>query len=181
VGLVTTTDAMARGRADDTARRRQKVTKAINQTARDGGDLTASAIARQAGVDRSFLYRHRDLLEQLHRAPGSRTGRGRSRSADQPRIAPGRPGQRPRTQPSSPGTRPAPGAAPIGRPGRTGLARVRLGATVDIETLQRQIVMLEQAIVELTKAVEDRDRDLASRAANRELMIRVNSPATRPG
>jgi len=51
-----------------------------------------------------------------------------------------------------------------------------------IETLQRQIVMLEQRIVELTKVVEERDRDLAAaRAANRELMIRVNSPATRPG
>jgi hypothetical protein len=57
-----------------------------------------------------------------------------------------------------------------------------LGAATDVETLQRQVVMLEQTIVELTKAVEERDRDLAAaRAANRELIIRVNSPGTRPG
>ena len=42
--------------------------------------------------------------------------------------------------------------------------------------------MLEQSIVDLTKVVEERDRDLAAaRAANRELVIRVNSPAARPG
>jgi AcrR family transcriptional regulator len=47
-------------------RRRQRVLAAITQTAADGTELTVSAVARAAGVDRSYLYRHRDLLEQLH-------------------------------------------------------------------------------------------------------------------
>jgi hypothetical protein len=33
-----------------------------------GDEISVSGIARQAGVDRAFLYRHRDLLEQVHAA-----------------------------------------------------------------------------------------------------------------
>jgi hypothetical protein len=47
------TAAMAEGRRADTARRRQH-------------ELTVTGIAGRAGVDRTFLYRHRDLLERLH-------------------------------------------------------------------------------------------------------------------
>jgi hypothetical protein len=35
------------------------------RTTTDGTEISASNIAR-AGVDRSFLYRHRDLLDQIH-------------------------------------------------------------------------------------------------------------------
>ena len=58
------TAAMAEGRRADTARRRQRVIKALNDAR--GDDLTVTAIARTAGVDRTFLYRHRDLLGQIH-------------------------------------------------------------------------------------------------------------------
>ena len=34
----------------------------------DGEEISVSGIARRAGVDRSFLYRHRDLLEHVHAA-----------------------------------------------------------------------------------------------------------------
>ena len=54
--------AMTRGRQADSARRRQRVIKAINEAGASGGDLSVSAIARVAGVDRTFLYRHPDLL-----------------------------------------------------------------------------------------------------------------------
>ncbi|MER5475189.1 hypothetical protein [Streptomyces sp. NPDC002685] len=33
-----------------------------------GSRITVSGIARQAGVDRTFLYRHRDLLALVHAA-----------------------------------------------------------------------------------------------------------------
>nr|WP_309226226.1 DUF6262 family protein [Streptomyces lunaelactis] len=33
-----------------------------------GEEVSVSAIARAARVDRSFLYRHRDLLERIHAA-----------------------------------------------------------------------------------------------------------------
>ena len=58
--------AMAEGRRADSARRRQRVLKALNAATASGEEITVSSIARLAGVDRTFLYRHRDLLEQIH-------------------------------------------------------------------------------------------------------------------
>ncbi|MEV5975105.1 hypothetical protein [Streptomyces sp. NPDC051921] len=62
------TTAMNDGRQTDTERRRTRVTSAITTARRDASPLTASAIARAARVDRTFLYRHRDLLDALHTA-----------------------------------------------------------------------------------------------------------------
>lgn len=60
------TTAMNDGRQADTERRRTRVKTAITAARRDGTAPTASAIARTARVDRTFLYRHRDLLDSLH-------------------------------------------------------------------------------------------------------------------
>ncbi|MFF8642714.1 DUF6262 family protein [Streptomyces sp. NPDC015345] len=57
---------MRDGRQADTERRRQRVATAVKNAARNGTPISVSAIARRAGVDRSFLYRHRDLLEIVH-------------------------------------------------------------------------------------------------------------------
>ncbi|MFF0095097.1 hypothetical protein ACFYSF_34895 [Streptomyces canus] len=38
------------------------MTTAIQEAIRAGTAISVSGIARQAGVDRTFLYRHRDLL-----------------------------------------------------------------------------------------------------------------------
>ena len=61
-----TAAAMAQGRRADSARRRQRVLTALTEATNAGDPISVSAIARRAGVDRSFLYRHRDLLEQIH-------------------------------------------------------------------------------------------------------------------
>jgi Family of unknown function (DUF6262) len=58
--------AMAAGRRADTERRRQRVLKALETAAGTGEEISVSAIARRSGVDRTFLYRHRDLLAQVH-------------------------------------------------------------------------------------------------------------------
>ena len=56
-----------------------------------------SAIARTAGVDRSFLYRHRDLLEKIHAlaaappATGGGTGQAVTRASLVPARKPGPP------------------------------------------------------------------------------------------
>jgi hypothetical protein len=74
------TAAMMKGRQADSARRRQRVLTALETAAADGADISVAGIARAAGVDRSFLYRHHDLLEKIHTleaAPpttGDRTG-----------------------------------------------------------------------------------------------------------
>jgi hypothetical protein len=58
--------ALADGRRADSARRRQRVIAAINRAITAGTEISVSAIARVAAVDRTFLYRHRDLLAQVH-------------------------------------------------------------------------------------------------------------------
>jgi Family of unknown function (DUF6262) len=63
-----TSSSMLEGRRADSARRRQRVSTAISEAAASCGELSVAAVARRAGVDRTFLYRHRDLLTQLHAA-----------------------------------------------------------------------------------------------------------------
>ncbi|MFD9724596.1 DUF6262 family protein [Streptomyces sp. NPDC059072] len=60
--------AASDGRKADSARRRERVIKAINAPAQGTGRISVSAIARHAGVDRTFLYRHPDLLAPVHAA-----------------------------------------------------------------------------------------------------------------
>ena len=75
---------MADGRRADTLRRRQRVITALDHALAAGAEIGVSAIARAAAVDRSFLYRHRDLLEKIHAhvhqaEPGTSPARRRRR------------------------------------------------------------------------------------------------------
>jgi uncharacterized protein YceH (UPF0502 family) len=171
--------AMTEGRRADSLRRRQRVLKALNDAGKDRDEISVSGVARRAGVDRSFLYRHSDLLEQIHAT---------------------------QRQPNRPGVGPTVSRASLQsdllnaqqRVARLS-ARVQqlerrlsealgeqawresgLGAPEDIDRLQQRIVTLEQQVVELRLELEERDQELdAARAANRELMTRLNAPATR--
>lgn len=60
------TAAAIAGRRSDTNRRCERVLAALSEALRTGTSVSAADIARRAGVDRTFLYRHRDLIEQLH-------------------------------------------------------------------------------------------------------------------
>lgn len=56
-------------------------------------------------------------------------------------------------------------------------AQAGLGAPDDIDKLQGQIVTLEQQVADLRLKLEERDQELdAARAANRQLMTRINAP-----
>ena len=61
--------------------------------AADGAEISVSAIARAAGVDRSFLYRHHDLLAKIHAlqaapaADGQPSGPGVTRASLQADLA----------------------------------------------------------------------------------------------
>ena len=51
-----------------------------------------------------------------------------------------------------------------------------LGAPTDIDQLHTRIVTLEQQVIDLRLQLEERDQDLAAaRAANRELMTKLNA------
>jgi hypothetical protein len=169
-----------RGRQADSARRRARVVQAISAATAAGQEISPSSIARAAGVDRTFLYRHRDLLEQVHVI-----------QANAPALA---------------GTGPAASSASLQadllnaqqRAARL-VARVRqlegrlssllgehawqesgLGAPAGIDTLRQHNHALEQQITNLRLQLDERDQDLtAARAANRELMAQINATARR--
>ncbi|MEV3958487.1 hypothetical protein [Streptomyces albogriseolus] len=78
---------MREGRKADTDRRRQRVVKALNTAAQSGSPISVSGIARQAAVDRTFLYRHRDLLALVHAAELEPAGQDAAGAAPVSRIS----------------------------------------------------------------------------------------------
>jgi hypothetical protein len=59
-------ESIIAARRRDTTRRRQRVLSALGQLDAAGQEISVSAVARAAAVDRSFLYRHHDLRAQIH-------------------------------------------------------------------------------------------------------------------
>jgi hypothetical protein len=170
------TTAAAEGRKADSARRRQRVIKAINQALTDGVEISVAGIARTAAVDRSFLYRHRDLLEQLHASEGqphgaAGTGPTVSRASLQADLLAAH-------------ERAARQAARVHQLekrlsellGEHAWHQSGLGAPVDIDVLKQRVVHLEQQVDDLRLQLDERGDELAAaRAANRELMLRTNT------
>ncbi|MFD6857897.1 DUF6262 family protein [Rhodococcus sp. NPDC060086] len=171
------TNTMIQGRKADSARRRKRVTEALNTAHEDGREISVSAIARAAGVDRSFLYRHPDLLAQIHTAqtsppPPDGTAASVTMASLRADVANAQ----------------ARIARLAGRNkqlekrlsellGHDAWRESGLGPPVAVDQVQRQIVALEQQIVELRAQLEERDQELdAARATNRELIARMNKP-----
>ncbi|MFI1586131.1 DUF6262 family protein [Embleya sp. NPDC020630] len=171
--------AMRDGRQADTERRRQRVATAVKNAARNGTPISVSAIARQAGVDRSFLYRHRDLLEIVHAAelePATQDPAGTSpvsRASLQADLA----------NAQARNTRLASRVQQLEKRlsqvlGTQAWQESGLGAPADIDELQRKITRLEQQNVDLTASLEEARSDLeAARAANRDLTRALNQRA----
>ncbi len=175
------TEAMMKGREADSARRRQRVIAALNRAAASGTEITVAQIARTAGVDRTFLYRHRDLLTQLHAleatppATSGQAGPAVTRASLQADLL-------------------AAGERAIRLCSRVRQLEQRLsealgeqawhesglGIPADTTALNQKITHLEQQAIHLRLQLEERDQDLAAaRATNRELMAQLNT-ATRP-
>ena len=166
--------SLSEGRAADAARRRQRVIKAIDAAVKAGEEINVSAIARAARVDRTFFYRHRELLERIHSAaaaPSPAEGSAAvSRASLQTDLAnalernrrlTGRVRQMEKRLSQSLGEQ-------VWR-------ESGLGAPVDVDHLQREIVALQQRVVDLQGQLEERNEELqAARAANRELTRALN-------
>ena len=177
---ITSVRSMLDGRRDDSMRRRQRVLAALDQAAAAGDRITTSGIARAAGVDRTFLYRHRDLLEKIHAVqadpvPGDHIGPAVTRASLQADLLAAH-------------ERAARLSARIQQLekrlsealGEQTWRESGLGAPADIDALHQRISQLEQHNLDLQQQLDERDEDLAAaRAANRELMARLNTP-TRP-
>ncbi len=171
------TTAMRQGRQADSARRRQRVIAALERATTEATEISASTIARAAGVDRSFLYRHRDLLAQIH--------------ASQATPLPHGPGPAV-TRASLHADLAAAGERATRLTGRIRQLETRLSETLgeqafresglaapaDIDSLTQKITHLQQQTVDLRLQLDEREQDLAAaRAANRELMAQLNTPA----
>ena len=169
----TPTSAMVEGRRADSSRRRQRVIKALNTAATAGTEISVSAIARAAGVDRTFLYRHRDLLSQIHAAqthPGGPAGSTVSTASLHADLV-------------NANERAARQALRI-RTLEKKLSELLgdqvwcesgLGAPDDIDQLKRRIAQLEQQLIALGADLADREEQLeAAREANRDLIKQFN-------
>ena len=170
------TAAAAAGRAADSARRRRRVITAINQAVADGAEISVAGIARTAKVDRSFLYRHRDLLEQLHAA----STQPRTAAATGPTVS----HASLHADLLAAHERAARQAARVHQLekrlsellGEQAWRASGLGAPDDIDALKQHITQLEQQVTDLRLQLDERGDELAAaRAANRELMLRANT------
>ncbi|MFJ4613815.1 DUF6262 family protein [Streptomyces griseus] len=167
--------AMRDGRQADTDRRRQRVTTALKEAVANGMPISVSSIARQARVDRTFLYRHRDLLDLVHTAeaePSSHDALGSpvsraSLQADLVRAQDRNSRLNAHVRQLEKRLSEALGEQTWRESG--------LGAPTDIEALQRKITRLEQRNVELSASLEEAQADLeAARDANRDLTRALN-------
>jgi hypothetical protein len=171
-----TIDAMIDGRRADSTRRRQRVLAALDNAITDGAEISVTDIARRAGVDRTFLYRHRDLLERVHTAE--------TQPPDQPGVGPSVTRASLKADLLAAQQRCARMATRTQQLenrlsellGEQAWRATGLGAPTDIDHLQQRIVTLEQQVVDSRLQLEERDQDLAAaRAANRELMTSLNA------
>jgi hypothetical protein len=171
------TTAMLQGRQADSARRRQRVIAALNRASTDGTEISVSSIAHAAGVDRSFLYRHRDLLAQVHTLeatpPPTATGPAVTRASLQADLlAASERALRLTSRIRQLETRLSEAL------GEQAWHESGLGVPADIDALNQKINHLEQQAVDLRMQLAERDQDLtAARAANRELMAQINTAA----
>ena len=168
--------AMADGRRADSARRRQRVIAAINHAVTNGTEITVSAIARAAAVDRTFLYRHRDLLGKIHATqagPTASSGTGPAvtrESLQSDLLAAHERALRLTARIQQLETRLSEAL------GEQAWRESGLGAPADVDTLNHKITNLEQQVADLRLQIEERDDELAAaRAANRELMTQLNA------
>ena len=175
------TETMRKGRQADSARRRQHVLTALDRATASGTEISASGIARAAGVDRTFLYRHRDLLEKIHAAEaappaGDTAGPAVTRASLQADLL----AAHERAIRLSTRVRQLEQRLSDAL-GEQAWRESGLGAPADIDALGQKITHLEQQAADLRLQLEERGDELAAaRAANRELMTRLNhSAATR--
>ena len=174
------TEAMAKGRQADSARRRQRVIAVLNHASSDGAEISVSGIARAAAVDRTFLYRHRDLLEKIHAleatppVTGDGTGPAVTRaSLHADLLAAHERAVRLNARVQQLEKRLSETL------GEQAWRESGLGVPADIDALNQKITHLEQQAIDLRLQLEEQGQDLtAARAANRELMAQLNT-ATR--
>ena len=169
------TTGMTAARRAHSARCRQRVIKALDTAVKSGDEISVSGIARMAGVDRTFLYRHPDLhalvMAKAVEPPASpTTGLAVSRASLIADLAGAHDGIN-RLVRENVQLRDRLSEAL----GEQAWRESGLGGPDDIDDLRRRNTELEQQVVELRRQLGEKDDDLdAARMTNRELMASLN-------
>lgn len=170
--------AMAKGRRADSERCRQRVLNALADAAAAGDEISISGIARRAGVDRTFLYRHSELLERLRALE--------AQPLDGPGAAPAITRASLQADLFTAQHRAASFASRIQHLerrlsellGQQAWRDSGLGAPDDIDQLQQRISSLEAQLADMKIQLDERDDELAAaRLTNREMMVSLNASA----
>jgi chromosome segregation ATPase len=165
---------MSGGRRADSARRRERVLKALDAMLRSDTDITVSALARTARVDRTFLYRHRDLLQRIHAAAAAPPKEGRIAAVSRASLQADLANALERNKRLATRVRQLEKRLSQAL-GEAAWAESGLGAPADTDQLQQRITMLEQNLTDIQGQLDERDDELeAARAANRELTRALN-------
>jgi regulator of replication initiation timing len=173
------TEALILARRRDSTRRRQRVLSALDRLSGAGEEISVAAVARAAGVDRSFLYRHHDLRAQiLERAAQAQPEASMPRTTQVSRqslladLANLRAhNERLRRQVTKLSRRLSEAL------GEEVFRASGLGGPDDAEQLRRQVGDLEQTVADVRQQLTERTEELdAARMANRELMATLNRP-----
>jgi chromosome segregation ATPase len=169
------TNPLIAARRNDSDRRRRKVLEALDRLRTNSDEITVSAVARTAGVDRSFLYRHHDLRSQIlaladePEPPNSSSTRTSHRSllADIANLR--EHNERLRHQTSKLSDRLSEVL------GEQVFLDAGLTRTDETSTLRKRVAELEQQLLDHRQDLQDRDDELAAaRAANRDLITTLN-------
>ena len=172
-------EALAAARRRDSTRRRQRVLNALERLTAAGDEISVAGIARAAGVDRSFLYRHHDLRAEIFtRAAQGQPDASKPRTTQVSRqslladLANLRAhNERLRRQVNKLAKRLSEVL------GEEVFRSSGLGGPDDTEQLRRQVGDLEQTVADLRQQLTERTEELdAARMANRELMATLNRP-----
>jgi chromosome segregation ATPase len=171
------TNPLILARRNDSQRRRDRVVGALERFRTEGQEITVSAVARAAGVDRSFLYRHNDLRSRIIAAAdepeppsssGTRTSR-RSLQADLTNLRAHNECLRHQNAKLTERLSEVLGEQVFNDAGLT--------PTNEIENLRKRVAELEQQLLDYKQDLRDRNDELAAaRAANRDLITTLNRP-----
>ncbi|MGW5665731.1 hypothetical protein ACWEWG_37915 [Streptomyces sp. NPDC003758] len=166
--------SMIDGRRADSARPRERVLKALDVLLRSDEDIMVSGLARAARVDHTYIYRHRDLLERVHAAAAAPPEEGRIAAVSRASLRADLTNALERNSRLTVRVRQLEKCLSESL-GETAWKESGLGASADIDQLQRRITLLEQELADIRGQLDERTEELdAARAANRELTRALN-------
>jgi len=170
-------ESLARGRRDGNDRRHQRVLTTITNTTTAVREVSVAGIARAAGVHRSYLYRHPDLLDLIHHAATEQSPQpGPVDEVSKASLMADLAHARARAARAETTTRQLE-ARLSGLLGKQVWAETGLGPDHELAQAQRDLEATKHKLADTTSELDARTQELeAARATNRELMTQLNSP-----